>query len=79
MPCRLGYLRGLWAGYSHTRCLAFVKKKKAIFRISDVLAIKKADGLPCLRLLLNIVKLMLSMLLAAYKDIIISIIISYTY
>jgi hypothetical protein len=45
-----------------------IYKKEAIFRILDVLAIKIINGLPRLRLLPIIIKLMLSTLLVAYKD-----------
>jgi hypothetical protein len=45
-----------------------IYKKEAISRISDVLAIKTVISLPRLRLLPTIVKLMLSVLLAACED-----------
>jgi hypothetical protein len=43
-------------------------RKEVISEILNVLAVKTVVGLPCLRLLPTIVKLMLSALLAAYKD-----------
>jgi hypothetical protein len=43
-------------------------KKEAMFKISDVLAVKTVDSLSRLYLLLTIVKLTLFMLLIAYKD-----------
>jgi Na+/phosphate symporter len=45
-----------------------IYKKKAIFKILDILTIKTVVGLSCLCLLLTTIKLMSFTLLTAYKD-----------